>query len=360
MIMSRKLRFLSSLLIGAAVAMFLGPSTALARGGGGGGGGRGGGGGWGGGGGSFHGGGFGGYGGGVHSFGGYNGGAIHSFSGYSHAPGASAWSGGLNRGSFVGRAGEINSGAWRHTQNWNDWGHGGEFAHDHGFGYWGRGFYPGWYGWYGGWGWPYVGLGWYGYGGWPYYGYGHGYGDYGDYGYTPYYGSTVAYDNTPAVAAETPTEATAEESSTEPSPEYFAQAREMFESGNYKEALRLAGHAAVDSPRNPEVHELASLCLFALKDYRGAAMEAHAALAVGPPIDWPTLYSYYGNIDTYTNQLRALEKFVQDNPKAPEGHFLLGYQFVMLGHKDAAKKQLDQAVALTPRDKLAERMIKRL
>jgi hypothetical protein len=326
--------------------MFLGPSTVLARGGGGGGG-RGGG---------MH--SFGGYSGGaMHSFGGYNGGAIHSFSGYSHAPGASAWRGGLNGGSFVRESG-INSGAWRHTQDWNGWGRGGEF------GRWGRGFYPGWYGWYGGWGWPYGGLGWYGYGGWPYAGYAYGYGDYGDYGYAPDYagegyGNTVAYE-TPTVAAESPTEATAEESATEPSPEYFAQAREMFESGNYKEALRLAGHAAVDSPRNPEVHELASLCLFALKDYRGAAMEAHAALALGPPIDWPTLYSYYENVDTYTNQLRALEKFVQDNPKAPEGHFLLGYQFVMMGHKDAAKKQLDQAVTLAPRDKLAQRIIKRL
>lgn len=161
--------------------------------------------------------------------------------------------------------------------------------------------------------------------------------------------------------AEATAEATTEESATEPSPEYFAQGRgEMFESGNYKEALRLAGHAAVDSPRNPEVHELASLCLFALKDYRGAAMEAHAALALGPPIDWPTLYSYYENVDTYTNQLRALEKFVQDNPKAPEGHFLLGYHFVMTGHKDAAKKQLDAAIALVPRDRLAQNMIKRL
>ena len=121
------------------------------------------------------------------------------------------------------------------------------------------------------------------------------------------------------------------ESSIEPSQEYFAQAREIFQSGQYQDALRLAGHAAVEAPRNPEVHELASLALFALKDYRGATMEAHAALTLGPPIDWPTLYSYYENVDTYTNQLRALEKFVHDNPKAPEGHFLLGYQFIMTG-----------------------------
>jgi Flp pilus assembly protein TadD len=53
---------------------------------------------------------------------------------------------------------------------------------------------------------------------------------------------------------------------------------QAFQQGNYRDALRLASHAAVDSPRNARVHELLSLPMFALKDYRGAAMEAHAAV----------------------------------------------------------------------------------
>jgi hypothetical protein len=300
----------------------------------------------------------------MHSFGGYGGGnAIHSFSGYQmHSPGASAWTGGVNHGTFAGHSATINSGAWRHTQAWNNWGHGQGWDHGQGFDrdrFFGFSpfFFPGWYGWYGDYGWPYHD---YGYG--PYVGYG-----YGDYGYSPayysadngVYGTTVGYA-TPSESSEIPSEATAEEGSTPPSQEYFAQAREVFQNGQYQEALRLAGHAAVEAPRNAEVHELASLALFALKDYRGATMEAHAALALGPPIDWPTLYSYYENVDTYTSQLRALEKFVHDNPKAPEGHFLLGYHFTMTGHKDAAKKELNEAIALTPRDKLAQEMLKHL
>ena len=67
--------------------------------------------------------------------------------------------------------------------------------------------------------------------------------------------------------------------------QYFDGARDAFRSGNYREALRLAGHAAVDSPQDPAVHELMSLALFASKDYRGAALEAHAALSLGPAID---------------------------------------------------------------------------
>ena len=116
-----------------------------------------------------------------------------------------------------------------------------------------------------------------------------------------------------------PTKPAIAESSVSLGEQYADQARESFRDGDYRQALRLAQHAAIDMPRDPAVHELMSLALFALKDYRGAAIEAHAALALGPPIDWPTLYTYYGNADTYTAQLRALEGFVRDNPKAAAG-----------------------------------------
>ena len=100
--------------------------------------------------------------------------------------------------------------------------------------------------------------------------------------------------------------------------------------------------------------------MFSQKDYRGAAYEAHAALELGPPIDWPTLYSYYGNVGTYTGQLRALESFVRENPKGPEGHFLLGYQYTMIGKQVAAKNELAQTVSITPADKLAENLMNHL
>ena len=103
-----------------------------------------------------------------------------------------------------------------------------------------------------------------------------------------------------------------------------------------------------------------SLSLFALKDYRRDTMEAHFALALGPVIDWPTLYAYYGNVDTYTNQLRTLGTFVDDNPKAPEGHFLLAYHFLMTGFKGDAKKELKEVVTLVPADRLAAQLLKQL
>ena len=50
-----------------------------------------------------------------------------------------------------------------------------------------------------------------------------------------------------------------------------AKAFAAFKTGEYRQALRLANHAAVDAPRDPRVHEAMSLALFAINDYRGAA-----------------------------------------------------------------------------------------
>ena len=130
--------------------------------------------------------------------------------------------------------------------------------------------------------------------------------------------------------------------------------------GDYRSALRLAGHSAVESPQNAKVHELTSLALFASGEYRGAATEAHAALALGAPSDWSHLYAYYNDSDRYTEQLRKLEKSVADAPNSAPGHFLLGYQYLMTGAKDEAKQHFAQAAKLTPNDKLAQHILKQL
>jgi DNA-binding LytR/AlgR family response regulator len=96
-----------------------------------------------------------------------------------------------------------------------------------------------------------------------------------------------------------------------------------------------------------------------LKDYRGAAIEAHAAAALGPIIDWPSLYSYYGNARTYGDQLRALATYIRSHPSAADARFLLGYQEMILGHFQVAEGELAQAMKLTPTDELTQRLLKR-
>ena len=94
-----------------------------------------------------------------------------------------------------------------------------------------------------------------------------------------------------------------------------------------------------------------------MHEYRGAAMEAHAVAALGPIPDWPTLYGVYGKVEPYTEQLRALEKFTRKKPEAAEGRFLLGFQYLMAGHRDLAKGEFLKALTLTPKDWLAAKLL---
>jgi hypothetical protein len=102
---------------------------------------------------------------------------------------------------------------------------------------------------------------------------------------------------------------------------------------------------------------LMSLGLFALGEYRGAAMESHAVVALGKTPDWPGVFAFYGDVKPYTEQLRALEKYVRTNPSSPEGRFLLGFHYMIGGHKDTAKDEFLQALKLMPKDRLAAQLL---
>ena len=141
---------------------------------------------------------------------------------------------------------------------------------------------------------------------------------------------------------------------------YYADAKAAFLEGDYRNALRLASHAGVESPQNPQVHELISLALFAAGNYPDAAAEAHAALSLGTITDWNGLYRYYHDVDKYATHLRALEQSVIENPKSAAEHFLLGYHYLMTGARDNARTQFAQAVRLTPSDKLAGHFLRQL
>jgi hypothetical protein len=258
-----------------------------------------------------------------------------------------------------------------------------------GYGGWGYGGYWPWYlDW--GWGYPYN-NGYYG----PYYypdtsGYYYSYlpsdaGDYyasappdyaGDYSYSPadYYGDSGPAANpfltAPQQYAGDPEAGSGLSANGQQGPgqqqgpdqalQYYSDARAAFLRGDYQDALRLSGHAGVDEPRNPKVHESISLALFAQGNYGPAAGEAHAALALGPTTEWKDLYGYYNDVNKYTTQLRALEQAVAANPNSAAEHFLLGYHYLMTGQRDNAQTQFAQAAKLTPGDKLAAHYLQEL
>jgi tetratricopeptide (TPR) repeat protein len=133
----------------------------------------------------------------------------------------------------------------------------------------------------------------------------------------------------------------------------FSAAQDAFQSGDYDSALLWAANSNHDMPRARTCALMAQI-LFAQGDFRGAATEARAAVAMGPVLDWRTLYSYYGYaMPRFSRQLDALEEFVRQNPSSADGHFLLGYEQLVLGHAESAHAQLAIASVIESSDVVA-------
>jgi tetratricopeptide (TPR) repeat protein len=138
----------------------------------------------------------------------------------------------------------------------------------------------------------------------------------------------------------------------------LADAIDQFKKGDYAAAQATSEKALEKLPSDATIHEFRALTLFAQKKYKEAAAAVYAVLAVGPGWDWDTLKSLYPDVDTYTKQLRALEDYQKQNPKSADASFLLAYQYLTLGKKDAAIKQLQRTVELQPKDQVSAQLIK--
>jgi hypothetical protein len=195
-------------------------------------------------------------------------------------------------------------------------------------------------------GYGYGGLG-YGYGG---YGYGYGGYGYGGYANSNYGSSSYSYP-----AAFTTAEPTAEQVAS--AADFTNQGEEDFKAGRYQEAVNKWQHALVDNPNNGGLMLLLSQGLYAAGQFEPAAGALQLALQMLPQNQWSTVVSnyteLYPNIQNYTDQLRALEKARTDSPKNPALRFLLGYHYGYLGYPKNAVTELDEGIALLPKDKLA-------
>jgi tetratricopeptide (TPR) repeat protein len=230
---------------------------------------------------------------------------------------------------------------------------------------WGYPAYYGPYGPYGYWGRP---LGW-GFGGW---GLGttvytSGYYVYENPYYSPVIYNTVVYDYSRPIPVVTQVAATngaalssggpATGSAPQVNNPAFDAAREAFRRGDYAQALANIDAAIRATPSDAVMHEFRSLVLFAMRDYRQSAAVAHSVLAVGPGWDYTTMSSLYPDPFTYSAQLRQLEDYTRQHPRAAEAHFLLAYHSMINSRKDAAIQELQQVVSLMPNDRLAGELL---
>jgi TolA-binding protein len=139
---------------------------------------------------------------------------------------------------------------------------------------------------------------------------------------------------------------------------HFDAARQAFRMEDYGTALREVEEAIKVLPKDATLHEFRALVLFAQRRYKDAASGIYAVLAVGPGWNWDTLSGLYAKPETYTEQLRALEAYVRDNPDAPDARFLLAYQYLVIGSVTEAVKQFKEFERLVPSDQLAPELIK--
>jgi tetratricopeptide (TPR) repeat protein len=189
----------------------------------------------------------------------------------------------------------------------------------------------------------------------------------GDYS-NPYYdgasGGEASYSE-PIVTmpASAPVETTAPDASALPpgvSPEAvgaFNQARDAFLRGDYQAALQFVDQTIAKLPHDAVAHEFRALVLFALQRYKESAAALNAVLAAGPGWDAKTLTGLYPDMDTYTKHLRALEAYRDQNPKAADARFLLGYHYLICGYPTESLHEFKKAKELEPRDSVAAALV---
>ena len=135
------------------------------------------------------------------------------------------------------------------------------------------------------------------------------------------------------------------------------QARTAFYRGNYTQALNQLDAALAQTPGDAVLHEFRALTLFAMRNYKEAAATLYAVLSVGPGWDWTTMIDLYPSEQVYESQLRALEAYVGQNPNAPDGHFVLAYQYMTAAHPEEAAQQYQDVLHLVPNDSVSRQML---
>ena len=166
----------------------------------------------------------------------------------------------------------------------------------------------------------------------------------------------VAYDYSEPINVAAPPEPTAAESAQK----VFEAARDSFKAGDYARALSLADQALVQLPNDPTLHEFRALCLLAAKRYDEAAAAVYAVLSAGPGWDWATLINLYPDMDTYTNQLRALEAYVAREARLGPRPVPARLPLHGAGRQARRRPRFATVARLQPQDRLSDQLAKNL
>ncbi|MEX0711950.1 MAG: tetratricopeptide repeat protein [Pirellulales bacterium] len=147
-----------------------------------------------------------------------------------------------------------------------------------------------------------------------------------------------------------PADAAAAEPGTE---ELLSQATGAFRAGRYESALDQLDRLLEIEPDHGFAELLRAQVLFARGEYLEAASSLEHALSIVPKSDWGFYIvrreEFFPSADRYANHLRALERFVREDPSRPEGRLLLAYHYLHLGRRLDGVRQLEAAVEAVDR-----------
>lgn len=144
--------------------------------------------------------------------------------------------------------------------------------------------------------------------------------------------------------------------------DYQRWAKDAFRASDFGRAARMANHALVEIPRDGKLLLFTSQTLFAVEDYRGAAVTVHQAAALLDADQWGYVvenWRQYYRGQAYVEQMDRLNEFIKNNPTAAHAYFVRGYQHGFLGHQERAIRDLTKAFELESRDQLAVQLIER-
>lgn len=138
--------------------------------------------------------------------------------------------------------------------------------------------------------------------------------------------------------------------------EALERSRVAFRKGDYLTASKAVDEALAFTPSDVTLHEYRALVFFALGKYADATGVLNPVLASGPGWSWDTMIGFYGASATYEDQLRKLEAHVKSSPDKADGHFLLGYHYMVCGHMEKSLAEFEATVRLQPADSIARQL----
>lgn len=136
----------------------------------------------------------------------------------------------------------------------------------------------------------------------------------------------------------------------------IADSKRLFRQRSYTAAIQQLDQAIELAPENSDILQFRGFAHYAAGDFDSAAADVYDAFSFGNTWDWQAVYDLYQTKAPYEEQLRALEKSRRDSPSM-SSHFLLGYQYIVIGSMGRGKQELEKALALQPDEPLIGKLV---